>query len=620
MRPSLRRFAAALAVLCVSFGAPSAGAQTSPSDSASARANVDLGNAAFVRAWQTGDADLFASLFAQDGAMLRPGGGVTIGRDNIRSRMRTVFGRLRMTFGTITTADLFVIGDTAYETGAWNFTIGPVGSTTAEPDSGQYVEIWKRDRTGAWKMWRDIGVPKGSVAQPEASAAPAAPAAPAQPSGTTPSPQSAPSSQGSPGKARAPQGAPGGGGARLKAIHFGRLIDGKGRAIPDALVIVDGDRIRSVGAYSRAEIPAAAERLDLSRLTGIPGMIDVHTHMTYWWDRAPGTRPWQALDARAPMQTMFLAQENARKTLETGVTTVRDLGSFQYMDIAMRDLINRGAMTGPRMFVAGYGLYPTMTPFQDAPQAAAGGLADGVDQVMRATRQQIAAGADVIKIYGSTGSADDVTGYQTFTYEEMKAAVDIARERGKRVSVHSYGPDGARDAVRAGANSVEHAIDIDDATLHEMARRGVTYVPTVDHNRYYAEHASEFGYGDSAVAHLNAYRARNLETVRRAFRARVPIAMGSDAVFTMFGENTRELGWFVKAGMTPSQALATATGNAAVLLGMAKDLGAVAPGYYADLVAVEGDPVTDIGAVINGVRWVMKGGQVVVDRTSLVMP
>src|SRR5258706_41969 len=136
---------------------------------------------------------------------------------------------------------------------------------------------------------------------------------------------------------------------------------------------------------------------------------------------------------------------------------------------------------------------------------------------MRATRQQIAAGVDVIKIYGSTGSADDVTGFQTYTYEEMKAAVDIARERGKRVAIHSYGPDGARDAVRAGAQSVEHAIDIDDATLREMARRGVTYVPTVDHNRYYAEHAAEFGYGDSAVAHLNAYRAKNLETVRRSF-------------------------------------------------------------------------------------------------------
>jgi len=565
-------------------------------DTADVRAAIDGGNSTFVRAWQTGDADLFAALFAPDGAMLHPGGDLTVGRDKIRDRMKDVFKRLRMTFGTITTVDVFVIGDTAYETGTWNFTIGPLGSTTAEPDSGNYVEIWKKDRAGAWKMWRDIGVPKGSMP----ALAPQSPA---------PAPRDiVPKSS---GQGARPE-------SRTKAIRFGKLIDGKGHTISDALVVVIGDRIRSVSSYANVpiQVPADAERFDLSRLTGIPGMIDAHTHMTYWWDRTPGSRPWQQLDARRPMETMFLSQENARRTLETGVTTVRDLGSFQYMDITMRDLINRGSMVGPRMFVAGYGLYPTMTPFTDAPQAAAGGLADGVEGVMRAARQQIAAGADVIKVYGSTGSADDVTGYQTYTYEEMKAAVDIARERGKRVSIHSYGPDGARDAVRAGAASVEHAIDIDDATLREMAKKGVTYVPTVDHNRYYAEHAAEFGYGDSAVAHLNAYRARNLETVRRAIQAHVPIAMGSDAVFTMFGENTRELGWFVKAGMTPAQALGTATRNGAALLGMEKELGAIAPGYYADLVGVEGDPNTDINAVIERVRWVMKGGVVVVDRTA----
>ncbi len=609
MRPPLQAFLAAVVILGVSAGAPRAFAATAASDSSAVRSAIDAGNASFISAWQTGDADLFASLFALDGAMLRPGGGLTVGRKNIRARMREVFARLRMTFGTIATTDVFVIGDTAYETGSWSFVIGPIGSTTAEPDSGQYVEIWKRDRAGEWSMWRDIGIPKGTMPAPgtQRGAAETPDARRGAVPGTPPAGMA-------PARTMAPPP------ARLKAIHFGRLIDGKGRALSDALVLVDGDRIRSVGAYTKARIPAEAVVFDLTRLTGIPGMIDAHTHMTYWWDQAPGTRPWQQLDARAPMQTMFLAQENARKTLETGVTTVRDLGSFQYMDIAMRDLINRGSMTGPRMFVAGYGLYPTMTAFQDAPQAAAGGLADGVDQVMRTARQQIAAGADVIKVYGSTGSADDVTGYQTYTYEEMKAAVDIARERGKRVSVHSYGPDGARDAVRAGASSVEHAIDIDDATLREMAKRGVTYVPTVDHNRYYAEHAAEFGYGDSAVAHLNAYRAKNLETVRRAFKAHVPIAMGSDAVFTMFGENTRELRWFVQAGMTPEQALATATANGAALLGMEKELGAVAPGYFADLVGVEGDPATDIGVVIDHVRWVMKGGEVVVDNTTAQEP
>jgi imidazolonepropionase-like amidohydrolase len=155
-----------------------------------------------------------------------------------------------------------------------------------------------------------------------------------------------------------------------------------------------------------------------------------------------------------------------------------------------------------------------------------------------------------------------------------------------------------------------------DATLTEMARRGTFYVPTIDHNRYYAENREAFGYGPEVAERLNGRIRRNLETTRRAHGAGVRIAMGADAVFTMFGQNTRELEWFVKAGMTPEQALATATTNAAALLGKEKDLGAVAPGYFADLVAVEGGPLADIGNVINGVRWVMKGGSVVVDKTE----
>ena len=161
MRPARRRALLGIALAAAALVSPpllpSASAQSS--DSAAVRAAIDEGNAAFIRAWQTGDADLFASLFAEDGALLRPGGGLTVGRGNIESRMRDVFKRVRMTEGLITTADVFVIGDTAYETGTWNFTIGPIGSTTAEPDSGNYVEVWKRVAGGEWKMWRDMDSP-----------------------------------------------------------------------------------------------------------------------------------------------------------------------------------------------------------------------------------------------------------------------------------------------------------------------------------------------------------------------------------------------------------------------------------------------------------------------------
>ena len=198
----------------------------------------------------------------------------------------------------------------------------------------------------------------------------------------------------------------------------------------------------------------------------------------------------------------------------------------------------------------------------------------------------------------------------------MKAAVDTAHALGRRVAIHSYGPDGARDAVRAGADSVEHATDMDDETIREMARRGTWYVPTIDHNRYYAEHADEYGFASGSVERLNDFVARNLETAKRAVKAGVRFAMGSDAVYSGFGENTRELAWFVKAGMTPAQAYSAATANGAALLGMEKSLGAIAPGYYADLVAVDGDPLADVNVLINGVHWVMKDGAVVVDHTA----
>jgi imidazolonepropionase-like amidohydrolase len=169
--------------------------------------------------------------------------------------------------------------------------------------------------------------------------------------------------------------------------------------------------------------------------------------------------------------------------------------------------------------------------------------------------------------------------------------------------------------VRAGADSVEHATDMDDETIAEMARAKTFYVPTIDHNRYYVDNAQLLAYPPGATGPLNDFIGRNLETARKAVKAGVRFAMGSDAVYTMFGENTRELGWYVKAGMTPEQALRTATVNGAALLGQADKLGRLKPGYYADIVAVDGDPLKGIDVAIQKVRWVMKGGTVVVDKT-----
>jgi imidazolonepropionase-like amidohydrolase len=401
----------------------------------------------------------------------------------------------------------------------------------------------------------------------------------------------------------------------VKAVRFGKLWDAKGRVWTNAIVVIDNGKIRTV-TTDAAAVPPGAETIDLSRYTGLPGLIDAHTHMTFYTDETPGVPLLKQMANPVPAVEVFLARKGALRTLEAGVTTVRDLGSDQYMDIAMRDLINRGEMVGPRMFVVGYGLYITNAPYKPGLNPPAGGIADGVPEVLRVVRQQIAAGADLIKMYGSTGTDDDVTGFETYNYDEMKAAVETAHQFGKKIAIHSYGPGGARDAVRAGADSVEHATDMDDATIQEMAKRGTFYVPTIDHNRYYIDNGDKIGYAPGYKERLQAFIPRNLETARKAFKAGVKIAMGSDAIYTMFGENTRELGWFVKAGMTPEQALRTATTNAAELLGKEKELGAVAPGYLADLVAVEGDPLGDINVVLNNVKWVMKEGAVVVDRRS----
>ena len=401
----------------------------------------------------------------------------------------------------------------------------------------------------------------------------------------------------------------------VKAVRFGKLWDGHGKVWTNAIVIVEGTKIRSVSTDS-SSIPAGAEVIDLSNYTGLPGLIDVHTHMTYYTEEKPGQPMQKQLSENSPAVEVFLARKGAMRTLETGVTTVRDLGADQYMDISMRDLINRGEMIGPRMYVVGYGLFITNSPYRPGLNLPAGGVADGVPEVLKVVRQQVAAGADWIKVYASTGTDDDVTGFATYSYEELKAAVDAAHRAGKRIAIHSYGPDGARDAVRAGTDSLEHATDMDDATIQEMVKRGTFYVPTIDHNRYYLDNGEKIGYPAGYKEKLEPFITRNLDTARRAHTAGVKIAMGSDAVYTMFGENTRELGWFVKAGMTPEEALETATGNAATLLGKEKELGAVAAGYFGDLVAVEGDPLRDINVVINNVKWVMAGGKVVVNKTA----
>lgn len=219
--------------------------------------------------------------------------------------------------------------------------------------------------------------------------------------------------------------------ASATSYHFGSVWDGA-KVWKDACISVNSGKIESIGPCAAGDAPA-----DLTRFYAIPGLIDAHTHMTYNLNE-PVTQ------AGRGAATVYLSQGNARKTLETGVTTVRNLGASDYADIAMRDLINNGLMAGPRMFVSGYGL-----TISRGGRGASPGTADGVTEVLKVVRAQVGAGADVIKMYGSTGTGRDLTGFQTFTYDEIKAAVDAAHALGKKIAIHTYGPDCARDAVRA---------------------------------------------------------------------------------------------------------------------------------------------------------------------------
>jgi imidazolonepropionase-like amidohydrolase len=400
--------------------------------------------------------------------------------------------------------------------------------------------------------------------------------------------------------------------AHRVVVKAGRLLDVKsGEILRDQAIVIENDKIVSVGAAKDANTSGAAI-VDLSQATVLPGMIDAHTHLT----GNPTDFGYEGLRISVPREALIGAK-NARITLLAGFTTVRNVGAGGYSDVALRDAINEGDLPGPRMLVSGPALGITgghcdnnLLPFEY--HATGDGVADGVAAVQHKVREVIKYGADVIKICATGGvlSKGDDPNASQYTLEEMKAIVAEAHRLGRKVAAHAHGAQGVQLASEAGVDSIEHGHLMDDASIATVKKNGTYVVPTLYLMDWHRENAARTNMPDFMRKKMEVVSAQGQKNLKRAFEAGVKIAFGTDAAVYPHGLNAHEFSVYVRLGMTPIQAIRTATLNAADLLGWSDKVGSIEPGKWADLVAVDGDPLADV-ATLQQVKFVMKGGEVV---------
>jgi len=402
--------------------------------------------------------------------------------------------------------------------------------------------------------------------------------------------------------------------SRAVAVRCGRLIDGKtDEVLKDAVVLVAGERIQAVGAG--LAVPADATVIDLGRSTCLPGLIDNHTHLLLQGDITAADYDEQLLKESIPFRAIR-ATVAARTALQNGFTTLRDLETegAMYADVDVKTAISRGIVPGPRLFVATRALAPTGTyPLLGyswelrMPEGVQ--IVDGADNLRRAVREQVKYGADWIKYYSDRRYylKDGVLrSWVNFTDEEAKALVDEAHRLGRRVAAHAIGRDGIASALRAGADTIEHGDGLDDETIDLMVRRGVYWCPTIYVGAYVAE-----GRAAAGAPIWKTMVDLERQAFGKALRKGVRISFGTDAGGYAWTEGqAREFSYMVRYGMSPMQAIRSATSVAAALLDQQDNLGALEAGRLADLIAVAGDPLTDI-TELERVRFVMKGGAVV---------
>jgi len=400
--------------------------------------------------------------------------------------------------------------------------------------------------------------------------------------------------------------------SKVVAIHAGRVLDVKsGKMLSDQTIVIDDGKIASVGTSAETKVPAGATVIELANATVLPGLIDAHTHLTF--DPQFG---YESLGISIPRETLIGAK-NARVTLQAGFTTVRNVGASGYTDVALRDAINAGDVPGPRMLVSGPALSITgghcdnnLLPFEY--HATSNGVADGIAAVQQKVRQNIKYGSDLIKVCATGGvlsKGDDPQASQ-FTLEEMKAIVADAHRLGRKVAAHAHGAQGILWASQAGVDSIEHGSYIDDAGIAEMKKNGTYLVPTLYLGDWFLANAEKNHVPDFYLVKAKAVMPVARQNIAHAFASGVKVAFGTDAAVYPHGLNAHEFAVMVKLGLTPLQAIQAATVNAADLLGWSGKVGSLEPGAWADIVAVEGDPLKDV-TTLERVKFVMKGGEVV---------
>jgi imidazolonepropionase-like amidohydrolase len=400
---------------------------------------------------------------------------------------------------------------------------------------------------------------------------------------------------------------------KVTYLRCGSLLDGKSDAPRKNVVIaIEGEKIREVGVREAS----GSDVIDLSRETCLPGLIDTHTHVLLQGDITAADYDEQLLK-QSPEYRTILATVNARRALDYGFTTIRDLETegAGYADVDVKKAINNGVIPGPRMQVATRaldvtGAYPLLGYAPNVPVPHGVQVVDGPDSARKAVREQIMYGADWIKVYSDRsyrvrddGVLDDIP---TFTLDELRAIVDEAHRERRKVASHAMALNGVHNSVEAGIDSIEHGNYIADADLKTMAAHGTFYVPTIFVGAYVAE-----GRAAAGAPVWVKMLAIHEDTFRRAMKAGVKIAFGTDAGgFAWTVNPAKEFAYMVKWGMTPAQAIGSATSSAAELLGWSDQVGSVDSGKFADIVAVPGDPLADI-TVLEKVDFVMKAGAIV---------